>query len=216
MTTQLKAVARFAKALFENGLETWDPTTKTAQNLGGAKLFYALGWRNPNQPSPDGRPKVLIFDKNLYNVLVEIGATVYTASKVNLNEDGSPEQLENGRGLHRVCQGLVLYMPFDDNPRTTQHALSRILEVCPDLEGYVGIASNLAKDIPSIQVLENTTYRDFMGTDSHMKLSAAIVLAVPSGPPGSAAKWGYQSQAQSRATLSSATTASQGQDELPF
>lgn len=217
MTEPMKPlIARFCDSLFELGLETYDGNNPVkearAGNIGGAKLYFHMGWKSPTSD--------LIFNDPVFgNVLKEFPATLYAMNRVSI-KNGNPEILTKGSGYNRKNNSLMLYMQFDEDPDCGKNARLRILEAMKegkrmDLSQYIQVASEI--DSEKLQILKTMTIRDATGTDVPLKLHAAIIIALPSGAEGSSQFWSIKARPKTREELASNSTAGKAEtDDIPF
>jgi hypothetical protein len=217
MTEPLKPIiARFCDSLFEKGLETYDgnnPVKESrAGNIGGAKLFFHIGWKSATSD--------LIFNDPVFgNVLKEFPAVLYVMNRVEF-KNNEPVMLKDGSGYNRKNSSLMLYMQFDEDPNCGKNARLRILEAMKeakrmDLSSYIEVASEIDSD--KLKVLETMTIRDVTGTNVPLKMHAAIIIALPSGAEGSSQIWSIKAKAKTREQLASKSTASEAEmGDIPF
>lgn len=196
-------IDEFASNLFEHGLEGYEGVrgSQTPTNLGGCKI-WADPYKSPNSGIVFNNPK---FEK----VLKDLPITLYTMSRVQLDEQGNPVQVQGqGRGHNRICSSLMAYSSMDDNPETAVAIRGRILEAMKgyELADRVEIASRI--NAPEIQALTQHTYRDWKNEFVPLKLNLCILMAVPSGAPGQSQLWSLKTGARtkSRAGMSASTT----------
>lgn len=221
METQ-RLIDRWCAKLFEHGLETYDgnlPETERSGNVGGAKLFWYQNWKD------DTKSKIL-FNKEAPHqiafgkVLRELSASLYSVNRVEM-KNGQPVTLRPPQtGFLRTNSGLMLYMQFDEDPQVAIDARERIIEAVraakgPDLTAYIEVASRINCD--QIKVVETKVHRDFSGADVPMKLSACIIMALPSGSVGSTQFWSFRAAPKTRADMANSTTAPSSETEdIPF
>lgn len=206
--TSLKYVDRFADSLFENGLETWD-SSKTdgnkAQNLGGAKLYWQQNYNN-NQGQ-------IVFNNEAFRkAITHFPASLYTINRVQLDKNGNPVKLDPPiQGYRRINNSLLLYSLFDENENSGIEMRDTFLEIMKenggtDLSSYIQVASEIKT--PKIQALTKVMHRDMMQMESPLKLHACLLIAVPSGAPGSAQMWGTKNKTvKNRDSMSKSLTA---------
>ncbi len=197
-------IDEFAATLFEHGLEGYSGTrgNQVPTNLGGCKI-WADPYKSPNTGISFNNPH---FEK----VLKELPITLYTLSRVQLDEKGQPVPVPgNGKGHNRICSSLMVYPHIDDNPQTAVDIRNRILEV---MRGYpladrVEIASRINAE--GIKILETYNHRDWSNQFVPLKLHSCILLAIPSGPAGGTQFWSLKpgSRTKTRTGMSSSTTA---------
>ena len=192
----------FCETLFEHGLEGYEGTrgAQTPTNLGGCKI-----WQDQfNTP----RSGIVINNPKFSAVLHELPVSVYTLNRVQLDKEGNPVRTPDGNGYNRICSALMLYPQMDEDPATAVQIRKRVLEAMQgfSLQDRVEVASRIKA--PNIEVLEQHKYRDWKNEFVPFKLSACIILAVPSGAPGQAQLWAIKSRAQNRGIMSARTTAS--------
>lgn len=206
-------IVRFASGLFENGIEDYDANargtaTKGVINAGGAKVFFHPRWKTEG--------KIQILNTNLRNVLNELPAVLYTLNRIQLDENKKPVMTKDGTGYNRTHTGLMLYATFDDGEDAGERLRGRIIEAVKevDLTNYVEVASKI--NDPKIKVLETLKHQDFNRNLVPLKLSACVLIGLPSGP--STGFWNFQNvRSQSRMAMSAAISAPKAEvDDIPM
>lgn len=201
-----KPIIKFASALFARGIETYNSVTKTQENLGGAQLFRIPGWKG-------NKSTIKFNDSRLEKVLLDLSATLYTVNRVMLDAEGKPVRLDSGKN-RRVNSGLLLYMQYGDNGIATTQAANRIVEALPELEGFVAPLASLLQDVPNVGCVDKCQVPNFAGELEPMNINCCLLLAVPSGAPGSAQKWSSVSvKAADRNSLNENQTVPKAQAE---
>lgn len=176
-----REIETFANELFEHGLEVYDRDTKISSNLGGAKIFWHPAWKNPNSPMNN----IEITNPDLKNALWNLPILVGSLSRVSLDENGNPISLPGREGTHqRQNSGLILYPQMDSELRSGVNLRNRINEALRayDVKNYIEVAQLIPGD--KIKVLAEQEYRNFLGKIAKLKLHAAVICAIPSGPNG--------------------------------
>ncbi len=216
--TEKRKIDQFAEVLFELGIETYDPNapegTPKAGNIGGAKLYWQTGWQN-------NTGSIEFHNKEFFDAIRQFPGTLYTVNRVKLDENKRPILVKNSTtNVQRINNCLIFYSTFDEDPNVGKNIRDRLLETLKerkfpmDLSNYIEVCSNINSD--KIQALETITYTDLNGAVNTLKLHAAVLIQVPSGPPGSGAFWGTKAKAaQSRKSMSQSVSYDAGND-LPF
>lgn len=213
---QLPFLQRYANGLFENGVEGYDPSTKTdphikgVVNPGGAKIHFHPKWKTED--------KILITNPDLDRVLRELPVVLYTLNRIQL-ENGKPKWTQDGTGYNRTHTGLMLYAQMDENPDCGEKIRDRILEAVKtvSLKPYIEVASKIPDPEGKIRkALESQKHQDFMRNLIPLKLHACVIIAIPSGPQ--AGFWSMQSmKTASRTAMSEGTTAAASETgDIPF
>ena len=195
----------FTKSLFQHGLEVYDSIAKQGTNLGGAQLFQLRGWKNKDS-------QVIFNNKVFGDVLKELAATLYTVNRINLDKEGNPVKLPNGRN-QRTNNGLMLYMQYGEEGITARQAVTRIIEVCPELSGNVAAVVDLIHEIPELDILTQVkTAFSGGGELVDMNPYKCVMLAVNSGSANSSQYWSFINgkTAAGRASVDESTKVPEG------
>lgn len=214
----LRKIDQFASILFENGLETYNPDAPEGQkngNIGGAKLYWQQNWTN-------NAGQIEFHNTEFFNAVKQFPGTLYSVNRVKLDSNGKPVALKTpSAGMQRISNCLILYSTFDEDMNVGKNIRDRILETLKerkfpmDLTGYIEVCSEIKSD--KIKALEQYIYRDQNGIESTLKLHAAVLINVPSGPPGSGSFWGTKAKAAgSRTAMSRSVSYEGGAGDLPF
>jgi hypothetical protein len=180
----VQPVLSFVRSLFQRGLETYDGVSKTSHNVGGAQIFQMRNWKGNQSRIKFNNPA---FGK----VLAELAATLYTVNRVKLDQSGNPVKLESGRN-QRINNGLMLYMQYGEDGTTARHAVSRIIEACPELTGNIGCVADLIGDCEQLSVLQEVKVPLYGGGElQDMNPFKCVMLAVTSGSENSSQYWSF-------------------------
>ena len=183
--------------VFSKGLETWNPQTQTIGNQGGVKLWWTQGWK---------RQETIFITEQLFKVIRGMPVSLYVMSSLQLDNKGKPMQLETGRGLARQSIGIMLYTEMHYNDVAAKGIAARVIEQCPELEGFVFVASDIEKEAPHIKEVENMDFRDSNGNNTALRTEGCVFLTLQSGSEGGSQYWGYRSKNQTRAQMSRSFT----------
>jgi hypothetical protein len=215
--TEKRKIDQFADVLFEHGIETYDPMApegKKSANIGGAKLFWLLGWQN-------NTGSIEFHNKDFFEAIRQFPGTLYSVNRVKLDANKHPILVKNSdTNVQRINNCLILYSTFDEDPNVGRNMRDRLLEDLKerkfpmDLSNYIEVCNRINSD--NIRALETFTYTDLNGIESNLKLHAAVLIQVPSGPPNSGAFWGTKPKASVSRTQMSRSVSYEGNSDLPF
>lgn len=202
-------ISSFVASLFENGIETYDanaPVESRIKNVGGAKLYWQQNYNN-NQGQ-------IVFNNEAFRkAITNFPASLYSCNRVELDKNRNPVKLTPPlNGYRRINNSLMLYSTFDQDENVGKDMRDCFLEIMKEQSGlnlkdYIQVASEI--DCDKIQHLTTINYRDMMGIQVPLKLTAALLIAVPSGAPGSKQLWSTKNKATtSRTAMSKSVTAS--------
>lgn len=190
-------------SFFANGLEEYDQAAKDGPtrgvvNPGGAKIWFERSWKQQGN--------VWIADP-LMQVIRNFPSSLYTMSRINMDpETGKPVILEKGGNYSRQHVGLMLYNQFNESDKAAKSNKQEILQKLDYLEGRVLVGSEIIKDAPNIQVLDQLRYRDSFGNWEHLNPEAALFLVIPSGSQQGSQLWGYVQKTRTRGDINMRTS----------
>ena len=206
--TSSNYISSFVASLFENGIETYDasaPANERIKNVGGAKLYWQQNYKN-NQGQ-------IVFNNDAFRkAITNFPASLYSCNRVQLDNNRNPVKLVAPlNGYRRINNSLMLYSTFDQDENAGKDMRDRFLEIMKEnsninLKDYIQVASEIECD--KINHLTEITYRDMMGIQVPIKLTAALIIAVPSGAPGSNQLWSTKNKSvNTRTAMSQSVTA---------
>lgn len=214
----VRKVQQYVDSLFKHGLESYDSSqrntpTKGVVNPGGAKIFMHPDFRS-------NASKVIFNNEAFGNALKDAPAgLLYALNSVELDEDNNPVKVatvSGGIGYSRINTGLMLYMPNGK----AQDVRDVIIEAVSDMDisDYVDTLDNIDDPDNKLEVLKNFSYQNFARDLVPLEIKNCIIMAIPSGAPGSTQFWSFtNSRASSRAAMTDATSASTTEsDFLPL
>lgn len=201
MTSKISHVALYASSLFKNGVETYDTETKTASNLGGAQVYQIYNWKSE-------RSTIHFNNEKFGNVLKELAATLHSLNRVELDSDGNPKKIPGTNMNLRTGSGLLLYTQYGDDGSLAKDCVSRIIEACPELEGYISAVVDLLEEVPELQTLDTVKVPSVISSvPQFMNPKKAIILEVSSGSKTSSQYWSYKNKKTTRKSINNATVA---------
>lgn len=185
---------------FGQGLETWDREEEEPINLGGAKLWSVLNWKDPTKQKTGAR--VAFHYEELRQVLQGCPAQFFQIHQAVRDESGEFELVErtNGQAGHRREQrGFMLYLTIN-TPKSCQSWLERFQEVlgAENVDSLANHAQALlacgAAETINGQVCLKGARTRVQGIMTPMKLSACIYFGLTSGGDSGESVWGFVSR----------------------
>lgn len=196
MTNPNSPIFTYANRLFARGIETYDSENNRQVNAGGAQAYQLIGWKKPTSP-------IGFNDEKFGNVLRDIGATLYSLNRIDLDAEGKPRKIPGTNRNRRTDSGLMLYMQFGENGNTAREAVARIAEACPDLKDNIAAVVDLIESVPTLTALNEVSLPRMTDYEPIMFMNPlkAIILAIPSGSQNSNQRWFYKSTLKDRKGL---------------
>lgn len=183
-------MVKFLSKLFENGFETYDRVKKQRVNLGGAQFWNSLRWKGDDSD-------IQFHNKSLREALFSLPLSCFTLSRADM-DNGKPVYVLGTQSISRICQSVLFY-PQLNNDKSAQIAYDRILDACPELEGYFDNLGNYSELLQNLNVVDDNgcipitaakIVDTMIGEEIPLNLDRCLLLAVPSGSNQSAQYWG--------------------------
>jgi len=203
-----RKIQQYVDSLFKHGLEKYDASlrhtsTKGVVNPGGAKVFMHPDFRSNASKvtfNHDGFGRA-IKDAN--------SAMLYALNSVELDDDNNPvlvNTVSGSMGYRRINTGLMLYLPAGKAEDTRDVIIEAVDNV--DISDYIDTANNLDDPDGKLNVLKEFNYQNFARDLVPLELKNCLIMALPSGAPGSNQFWSFSNnRASSRQSMTDATSA---------
>lgn len=201
-------VTDYFSRLISNGLEGQDRS-----NLGGLRLWKQTDYLSPNS-------QLVFYNEPLKAVLRNHNGTLYTVSRVDLNEDGTPKT--TSRGKHILVDSALIYHTAHSS---IQQVIDSLHEVFPECRGTLLPLSQMEAELKKAGLIsehdgesflntpQNTWPLNFMRLPVPIGINNCLFLPFPSGRPGSPQVWGYRSSRDMSQTVAATL---QMTEDIPF
>ena len=203
-----RKIQQFVDSLFKHGLEGYDSSqrstkTKGVTNPGGAKIFMHPDFRS-------NASKIQFNDSAFEKVIKDApSGMLYALNSVELDKNGKPVLVDtaSGSGYRRINTGLMLYLPNGKAENTRDVIIEAVNNV--DISDYIDTVNNLDDPEGKMDVLKKFNYQNFARDLMPLELRNCLIMALPSGAPGSNQFWSFtNTRASSRQKMTDATSAS--------
>lgn len=231
--TESSPVVVYAKSLFTNpGLEEYDSATQELRNVGAAKPYFHLRWKN----SDSG---VGFNDTQFEQVIKKENGMLFSLNRVELNVKGEPlttirddhggfvtmkvardwdgvlTQAERDVPIKRISHGLGFYCQYSASPAAAKGVIARVLAAKPEFDGYIATAEELLRYCGNIRSLTSFMVRDnISGANIPVKLHSFIVMALSPGGLGGGQVWYIKSRNSARVFNAQQTVAAD--EDIPL
>lgn len=204
-----RKIQQYVDSLFKHGLETYDASkrntpTKGVVNPGGAKVFMHPDFRS-------NASKISFNHEGFEKAIKDANSgMLYALNSVELDEKNKPvlvNTVSGSSGYRRINTGLMLYLPGGRAEDTRDVIIEAVNNV--DISDYIETANNLDDPEGKLDVLKKFNYQNFARDLMPLELRNCLIMALPSGAPGSNQFWSFtNNRATSRRAMTDATAAS--------